>query len=100
MPGAVGDQLPDPLEDDTGIAGRGAAQHHHELVAAETDHAVSAPAHAFQETSDFLQHAVALDVSVLVVHLLEAVEIDDADAHRCVLLQHLRQQVREVTAVG
>ena len=65
----------------TAAAGRfDAGQQHRELVAAEAGHRVTGAQHPAQPDRDLHQHRVAGGVPERVVHLLEAVEVDQQHA--------------------
>ncbi len=80
-----------------------AAQHEDELVAAQTRYDISLPDGRLQTPPDLDQELVADIVAERVVHVLEAVEIDQHDRHRFAardrVLEHLLEPGAQAEAI-
>jgi len=85
-----------------GRAQRGRAQQHHELLAAEAEHAVVAAERVAQDVGNQDQHLIAIQMAEAVVDLLEVVDVDHgqpllhgfAGQHMRVAGEHRRGRIR------
>ncbi|MNT12640.1 hypothetical protein D3C72_1475740 [compost metagenome] len=84
--------LTDFLDHDVGIArSANAVQQHHELIAADACHGVGFPHTALEPVGHRLQQHVADRVTMSVIDVLEAVEVDVQQRHApAVLPGHLQ----------